>query len=329
MDSGDTRTGAPCGRIAGLASIFDMASLPHRRDVLKAALGGAAGIALMPVLARARSSSLSVQKLGPDIAVISGAGGNVVVAGERNGLVMIDGGAAEHSKALLKAIEKEFGGRPVQTLFNTHWHAEQTGSNLALAKKGATIVSHANTRLWLSTDVKWPWSDQVFQPLPVEALPTKIFYEHEEMPFGGSKIDYGYMLQAHTDGDIYIHFPEANVLVAGGAISSDNWPEIDWWTGGWMGGLVEAAETLLQVANDETRIVPANGPVMTKAGLAKQRDMYADLFVKFRTLLFSGLSPDEAVAKKPTGDYQPEWTNRDKFTRLAFESYWGYFAQDA
>jgi len=149
------------------------------------------------------------------------------------------------------------------------------------------------------------------------------------MPFGGSKIDYGYMLQAHTDGDIYIHFPEANVLVAGGAISSDNWPEIDWWTGGWMGGLVEAAETLLQVANDETRIVPANGPVMTKAGLAKQRDMYADLFVKFRTLLFSGLSPDEAVAKKPTGDYQPEWTNRDKFTRLAFESYWGYFAQDA
>ena len=57
--------------------------------------------------------------------------------------------------------------------------------------------------------------------------------------------------------------------------------------------------------------------------------MYADLFVKFRTLLFSGLSPDEVVAKKPTGDYHPEWTNRDEFARLTFESYWGYFAQDA
>ena len=71
-----------------------------------------------------------------------------------DGLVMVDGGSAAHSKALLKTIEKQFGGRPVRTLFNTHWHAEQTGSNLALARKGATIVSHANTRLWLSTDVQ-------------------------------------------------------------------------------------------------------------------------------------------------------------------------------
>ncbi len=284
----------------------------------------------MPVLAEARSGALSVQRLGDDMAVISGAGGNVLVAGEKDGLVMVDGGSAAHSTALLTTISKQFGGRPVRTLFNTHWHPEQTGSNLALARRGATIVSQVNTRLWLSTDIHRPWDGKVFEPLPAEARPSKTFYEKGEMPFGGAKIQYGHMLQAHTDGDMYAYFPEANVLASGGVVAADRWPLIDWWTGGWMGGLVEGVETLLQVANDKTRIVPANGPVMTRAQLAAQRDMYAKLFLKIRDdLLFTGLSPAEAVAAKPTAGLQPDWGNPDEFVKLAFQSYWGYYAQDA
>jgi glyoxylase-like metal-dependent hydrolase (beta-lactamase superfamily II) len=308
-----------------------MVSRPHRRDILKAALGGAASLPLLPAaLARAASKPLSIQRLGKDIAIISGAGGNVVVAGAGDELVMVDGGSADRSKDLLATVAKEFGNRPIRTLFNSHWHPEQTGSNLALAKKGTTIVSHVNTKLWLGTDIHWPWNGKTFQPLPAEARPTKTFYDTDEMAFGSGKIKYGYMLQAHTDGDIYVYFPEANVLAAGGALATDRWPFIDWWTGGWMGGHVEGLETLLQLANDDTRIVPADGPVIGKAELQKQRDMFADLFVTFRDkLLFKGLSPAEAVAAKPTAGMRPDWDNPDEFVKLAFESYWGYYAQDA
>jgi cyclase len=303
----------------------------QRRDVLKAALGGAAMLPLLPaVLADARGADLAVQQLGKDVAVISGAGGNVVVAGAGDELVMVDGGAAGKSKDLLAAVAKEFGGREVRTLFNTHWHPEQTGSNLALARKGATIVAHANTKLWLGTDIKRPYESETFKALPAEARPSKIFYDTDEIAFGEGKIRAGYMLQAHTDGDIYVHFPEANILAAGGAVSSDRWPLIDWWTGGWMGGLVEGLETLLQLANADTRIVPADGPVMTRADLQEQRDMFADLFLKIRDkLLFAGLSPDEAVAAKPAAGLMPEWGSPDRFIRLAFQSYWGYYTQDA
>ena len=307
-----------------------MASLPHRRDVLKAALGGAAALPFLPSAMAMAKTDLTVQHLGKDIAMISGAGGNVVVAGAGDELVMVDGGAAAHSHKLLSTVGREFGDRKVSTLFNTHWHPDQTGSNLALAKKGATIVSHVNTKLWLSTDIHRPWDGKVFEPLPAEARPTKTFYERAEMAFGSGKIDYGYMLQAHTDGDIYVYFPEANVLAAGGALTSNHWPEIDWWTGGWMGGLVEGTETLLQVANADTKIVPADGPVMTRAELEKQSAMYAKLFVEFRdNLLFKGLSPAEAIAAKPTSGLMPEWGNPDEFVKLTFESYWGYYAQDA
>ncbi len=67
------------------------------------------------------------------------------------------------------------------------------------------------------------------------------------------------MLQAHTDGDLYVYFKKANVLVAGGVVSADGWPRLDWETGGWIAGLVAGYDKLLKVANADTKIVPANG----------------------------------------------------------------------
>ena len=89
---------------------------------------------------------------------------------------------------------------------------------------------------------------------------------------------YGYLLQAHTDGDLYVLFPDSNVLVAGGVVSSDGWPVIDYKTGGWLGGLIDGLKELIKVADANTQIVPANGPVVTRADLEAQRDMYAAIF---------------------------------------------------
>jgi hypothetical protein len=119
------------------------------------------------------------------------------------------------------------------------------------------------------------------------------------------------------------------MLACGGVIAGDRWPLIDWWTGGWLGGLVEGIETLLQSADDETLIVPADGPVLDRAELEAQFDMYAELFVRFRDeLLFTGLGPAEAVAAEPTAGLRPEWPNHDEFVTRAFESLWGFFAPD-
>ena len=82
----------------------------------------------------------------------------------------------------------------------------------------------------------------------------------------------------HTDGDMYVFFPDDNVLSVGDAVWGAGWPSIDWWTGGWIGGIVGGLDTLFYVANDDTRIVPARGPVLTQADLKSQYEMYsADL----------------------------------------------------
>lgn len=303
----------------------------NRRTVIRAAACGAAAWSI-PGLARGQAATggLAVRRLGPDTIVIEGAGANIVAAADADGVVLVDGGLPEHSDAVLDTVRAEFGGRPVRALINTHWHPEQTGANAALARAGARIVSQVNTKLWLGTDIRRPWEDRVHAPLPSEARPQVTFYDRgRDVELGGEAVECGHLLQAHTDGDCYVLFRDANVLACGGAVTSDRWPLVDWWTGGWLGGLVEGLETLLTLADDGTRIVPAHGPVMSRAELAAQRDMYAELFIRFRDeLLFEGMSPAEAVAARPTRDLHPEWPNRDEFVTLAFQSLWGFYAPD-
>ncbi len=297
---------------------------------MQAALCGAAACSLPRFAVSQTAPKLTVTHLGPDIIMIAGAGANVVAAADDQGVVMADGGRVEHAADVVETVRGAFGGRPVRTLFNTHWHPAQTGANLTLARAGARIVSQTNTRLWLGTDVHRPWENFVHRALPPAARPTATFYDSgNAVQLKGKPLRYGYMLQAHTDGDAYVFFPEANVLAVGGVVAGDRWPLIDWWTGGWFGGLVEGTETLLQVANENTKIVPAEGPVLTRAELAAQRDMYAKLFIEFRdNLLFKGLSPAEAVAAEPTAGFHPEWPNRDAFVTRAFQSLWGFYAPD-
>ncbi len=82
---------------------------------------------------------------------------------------------------------------------------------------------------------------------------NKTIYTKDTIDFGGEKIEFGYLPQAHTDGDIYVYFRNANVLVAGDVVSSGAYPIIDYSTNGWLGGLTNAAQTLFDLSNDTTQ----------------------------------------------------------------------------
>ena len=148
-------------------------------------------------------------RLGDDLFVVRIPGeANVVAQTGAGGVLLVDGGSAGASDALDESRCRYCpGGGPVHTIFNTHWHAEQTGSNERLGKAGTTIIAHENTRLWLATDVTWPWNGQRFKRLPKIAQPNKTFYTTGTLDSG---VRYGYIPDAaHTDGDLYVYFPTA------------------------------------------------------------------------------------------------------------------------
>jgi glyoxylase-like metal-dependent hydrolase (beta-lactamase superfamily II) len=304
---------------------------PSRRQVIKAAIGGAAGLMLgaaRPAFSAQDAIVPEAERLAADLYVLRIPGeANVVAHTSTAGVLLVDGGSARAADLLTKAIASLPGTGAVHTLFNTHWHPEQTGLNEQVGKAGKTIIAHENTRLWLATDVKWPWNGREFKRLPKIAQPNKTFYTNGKLDSG---IQYGYISDAaHTDGDLYVYFPQQNVLAVGDVISGAGWPVVDWVTGGWIGGIVGGLQRISTIGNDKTVIVPGRGPVMTLADLKTQYDMYGAIYDRLSKLLNSGRGPTEAVEAKPAKEFEAKMGNGDEFVRRAFESLWAYVTPDA
>lgn len=303
-----------------------------RRGFLQVAAATSAGAALVnfnTAWARETKGALQVVPLNGGLSLITGAGGNVIAMGSPEGALLVDGGNAASSAALLKLALKTTGAKQVHTLFNTHWHPDQTGSNERVAKSGGRIIAQENTKLWLGRKIVTEWLPAGYGPLAKPALPNKSFYTTDTIDFGGDTLKYGHLGQAHTDGDLYVHFTKANVLVAGGVVSSDGWPLLDWQTGGWIGGLVAAYDRLLKVADDKTVIIPANGAPVSRKELQAWREMYFQIFDRCVKQLVKGMGPDEAADTQPAKDYEAQFGPSRPFVIASFKSLWGHYAPDA
>jgi cyclase len=309
--------------------------LVDRRAVCKSVLATLAGTslglpALRPRTADAQPTPVQALALSDDLHVLRIGGTNSLALTGVDGVVMVDGAHVRHSNALLDAVATLPQSGAIHTLFNTHWHPEQTGSNERLGRAGAAIIAHENTRLWTTTDVSWPWDGSTYAPLPKIAQPNRTFYDRDEIRVRARTIRYGHLRHAaHTDGDIYVSFPEQNVMAVGDAVCGSGWPLIDWATGGWIGGVVGGLEMLLALADADTRIVPAVGGVLRRADLEEQFVMYSTVYERLSRLLNSGRSPEEAVQSLPTVEFNAKMGDPGAFIRRAFESMWGYLSPDA
>jgi cyclase len=273
-------------------------------------------------LVRAAPPALKTVRLGRGLVAVLGPDSNAVAADAGDGMLLVDGGDAAWSADLLQTVEREFAAKPIVALLDTHWHPEHTGSNAAVGAKGGEIIAHENTAGWLGTEVWVRWSDKRYPALPKVAQPTRTFYDSGVQRVGNREIDCVYLPKSHTDGDVAVFFREENVLVTGGTISNDGWPTLDWWTGGWTGGLLDALDTLVKVANKDTTIVPGNGPVMSFADLEAQREMFGVVIDRIHKGLRGALSTEELLATKPTAEYDAQMGDSTQFVTLAFHSTW-------
>lgn len=297
---------------------------PDRRTFLKGLVAGTAA-SLLPLgfssATRAASAPLNVVPLDNTLRLVTGAGGNVLVAETGEGLLLVDGGNVAKSAELLKLLG---GIRPVRVLLNTHWHPDQTGSNEALAKAGAKIIAHENTKLWLGTEINVKWQDKIYPPRPAIALPTETLYSQAKLDFGGTKLEYGHLPQAHTDGDLYVFLPERNVLFTGDVMNVGAYPVLDWSTGGWIGGMASAARKLLGMADATTRVVPGLGPVQTKADLQAHADMLTAVHGRLVGMLKKGMSATDMIAAKPTAEFDAQWGDPSLLIRNAYPGLWAH-----
>jgi len=293
---------------------------PHefkRREFLRSLAAGAAALSLPRI--GFGQASLTSTKLSDSISVISGAGNNIVALAGSGGSLLVDCGDAAHAQEVLKIT-----GR-VNTVINTHWHLESTGANDAMAKAGAKLVSHVNTQLWMTQEIIHDWEKKVFPPRSKEAQPTETFYTTGKLTSGPEPVEYGLMQMAHTDGDIYVHFPLSNVLAVGDAVQPGRLPMLDFPTGGWIGGMQDAHRAILRLANDTTKIVPATGKVMTKSEVQASLDILTKVREQLVKLLKQGKGPKDMIDAKAVQEFQGQLAgDPDAFIFTAYRGLWAH-----
>lgn len=295
---------------------------PQRREFLQTIAAGAAALGLSrAALAQASPSSAkpAATKLTDKVTLITGAGNNIVALAGDGGSLLVDCGDSAHAQDVLKLAGS------VTKVINTHWHLESTGANEAMARAGAKLVSHVHTQLWMTQEIIHLWDNQVFPPRPKEAQPTETFYTTGKTTFGGEPVEYGLMTVAHTDGDIYVHFTQSNVLMAGDVVQAGRLPMLDYPTGGWIGGMQEAHRTVLRLANDTTKIVPATGPVMTKAEVQANLDILTKVREQLVKLMKQGKGAKDMIDAKALKDFEGQLAgDPDQFIFIAYRGLWAH-----
>lgn len=259
---------------------------------------GALLVLAMPALAQ-EDISFKATAVADGLYMLEGvggfAGGNLGLLAGEDGVVLIDDGLEQYSTKLLDAVG-ETAGAPVDFVINTHVHGDHVGGNAALHATGARIVAHDSIRVRMVDAEAAP-----------EALPELTFNNEVSFHLNGQQAHLVHLPRAHTDGDAVILFPDANVMHTGDAMFNGLFPFIDLDSGGSVDGYIAAQTRLIDLANEETRIIPGHGPLANRGDLVRARDMLVDAAARVQALLDKGMSGEEIVAANPLADYHDNW----------------------
>lgn len=234
--------------------------------------------------------------------MLIGSGGNIGVSTGADGVLVVDDQYApltDKIRAAVSAIKNE----PIKLVVNTHWHGDHTGGNENLAGTGSVIVAHENVRRRMSKEHVNPFFNRTTPPSPKMALPVITFTEDVSFHLNGDELYVFHVDPAHTDGDSIIHWKKANVFHMGDNYFSGGYPFIDLSSGGHIDGVIAAADKVIGLANDASKIIPGHGALSTKKDLIAWREVLKTVRGRIQTLITEGKSLDEVKAAGPTKEW--------------------------
>jgi cyclase len=266
--------------------------------------GAAPADPLAATRAQMGATPIEAVKLADNLTMLSGPGGNVVVLNGPDGKVVVDS-FVQTAWTKLKQSLDGIGNAPIRILIDTHWHFDHTDNNGNFRATGARILAHENTKKRLSE--AHDLLGMHFPALPADALPTLTFTTTQHMQVNGENLSLAYIPPAHTDTDISIQYPRANVLHMGDTFFNGVYPFIDASTGGNINGMINAASESIGMVDANTKIVPGHGPLGDLASLTKYRDVLVTVRDRVQKLKSEGKNVEEVVAAKPTGEFDGAW----------------------
>lgn len=247
-------------------------------------------------------------KLNDSTYMLQGAGGNIGLCVGEDAVFLIDDQFAPLAPKIKAAVAR-ITAKPVQFLLNTHFHYDHTGGNEAFGKDGALIVAHDNVRQRMSTKqlISLVGNVSAQEASPKVALPVVTVASEIRFHINGEEVHAFHVPRAHTDGDLIVHFRKGDIVHMGDTFFNGFYPFIDVGSGGSADGMVAAADRVLALAGEKTRIIPGHGPLASKADLQATRDLLATVAQRIRELRRSGKTDSEIRAAKPAAEFDARY----------------------
>ena len=272
---------------------------------------------------QAQPAPVTTTDLGDGLYMLQGRGGNVGVLAGEDGVFVIDSQYADMAPGILSAINEIAGEKP-RYLVNTHWHGDHTGGNAIIGEAGATIIAHNGVRDRVTVDVTRDFFGQetTTPAAPEEAWPVITFNDQMTLYLNGQTVRLIHAPDAHTDGDTFIYFEEANVLHTGDLMFNGMFPFVDITSGGSFSGFAAASQAMSDTIDDQTRIIPGHGALATKADIGATLDMLDGVVSAVQAEIDAGKDIEAVLEAAPLTPWVDDWATgfmtEPRFTRLVY-----------
>ncbi len=277
---------------------------------------------LAQMRAAAANAKITTQKLRGNVSVLMGSGGNIAVLPGKDGKLLVDSGYATSRPQLTEALNA-ISADGLEHLIDTHWHVDHTDGNDWIHSSGATIIAHDQTLARLSTPQHMQLFNMEVPASPSGALPTLVFTNDHTLTTNGTTLQLQHYTPAHTDSDLSVLFPDADILHTGDTWFNGMYPFIDYSSNGNIDGMIRASKRNLAAGTSSTILIPGHGPVGDKTQLQQFCDMLQAIRDNVATLKHQGKSLDETVAAKPTAQYDSVYGGGfippETFVRLVYQ----------
>ena len=249
------------------------------------------------------SVNIKTTKVAGSVYMLEGAGGNIGVLIGNDGVILVDDQFAPLSEKIKKAIAS-ISDKPIKFIVNTHFHGDHSDGNKVFGAEGVIIVAHENARKRLSTDYFYKTYKQEQKAMSYEGLPKITFAQSLNFNMNGETVQVIYIKNAHTDGDAAIYFKESNVLHTGDTFVRYGLPFIDDDGGGTIDGMINGAEQMLKMINDETKIIPGHGQISSKKDLLDYKNLLQIIRKRIADGIKAGKTVDQIISSDPTKEFK-------------------------